>query len=248
MLSYKNSTKIIEESGVDTAIISVGATEQFGPYLPMHLDTLIAEKFAEAFGDVLNAYVLPTLPFNTSEEHASYKGTITVSPNVLTGMLEEMIVNLSKQGFKKFVLCNGHGGAYWEAAFVKHLNYKYPEMILITGHRHQAWEDALKETGIEGLKERHAGFLSVCTAMWLCPELVNVASMGSDIPIENNRFADYVSWDRLTKDGCWGKFEKGVYTEEQLAMIGKTFWTSFIEKRSERLKETLENAYQIKMC
>ncbi|MGN1400795.1 MAG: creatininase family protein [Bacillus sp. (in: firmicutes)] len=71
----------------------------------MHLETF-------AFGEVLGGYVLPTIPFNTLEEHANYKGTITVSLNVLTSMLEEIIVNLSRQGFKKIVLCNGHGGAY----------------------------------------------------------------------------------------------------------------------------------------
>ncbi len=75
------------------------------------------------FGELLNSYVLSTIPFNTSEEHANYKGTITVSPTALTAMLEEIIVNLERQGFKKFVLCNGHGGAYWEASFVKHMNF-----------------------------------------------------------------------------------------------------------------------------
>ncbi len=95
MLSYKNSTKVIKDSQTVTAILSVGATEQFGPYLPMHLDTLIAEHQAAVFGERLNAYVLPTLPFNTSEEHANQIGTVTVSPTVISMMLEEIIVNLS---------------------------------------------------------------------------------------------------------------------------------------------------------
>ncbi|WP_234417327.1 MULTISPECIES: creatininase family protein [unclassified Lysinibacillus] len=81
MLSYKSSTREIDESGTETAVLSVGATEQFGPNLPMHLDTLIAEIYAKSFGEALNAYVLQTIPFNTSEEHANCKGTITVSPN-----------------------------------------------------------------------------------------------------------------------------------------------------------------------
>lgn len=247
MLSYKNSTREIDESGTETAVLSVGATEQFGPNLPMHLDTLIAEIYAKSFGEALNAYVLPTIPFNTSEEHASCKGTITVSPNVLTSMLEEIIVNLNRQGFKKFVLCNGHGGAYWESAFVKHINFKYPELILITTYRHLAWEEALKDVGLEELKEVHAGLLSVCTAMWLCPELVKLKSMGSDVPPENRKFADYIFWDKLTKDGCWGKFEDSIYTPKQLAEMGEAFWTSFISKRSENLKLILEEAYLRKM-
>jgi len=247
MLNFKNSTTEVSDSGTDIAILSVGATEQFGPYLPMHLDTLIAEKYAEHYGEVLNAYVLPTIPFNTSEEHANCKGTITVSPTVLTTMLEEIIVNLNRQGFKKFVLCNGHGGAYWESSFVKHMNYKYPELLVITTYRYLAWEEALEEVNLEGHNEMHAGLLSVCAAMWLCPELVKLESMGSDVPPENRKFADYIFWDKLTEDGCWGKFDKETYSPNQLAEIGEKFWTSFISKRGENLKDILEEAYLKKM-
>ncbi|WP_314589968.1 creatininase family protein [Paenibacillus terrigena] len=73
MLSFKNTTTEISNSGIDTVVLSVGATEQFGPNLPMHLDTLIAELYADAYGRELNAYVLPTIPFNTSEEHATLR-------------------------------------------------------------------------------------------------------------------------------------------------------------------------------
>jgi len=180
MLSYKNSTKVIKDSQTVTAILSVGATEQFGPYLPMHLDTLIAEHQATVFGERLNAYVLPTLPFNTSEEHANQIGTVTVSPTVLSMMLEEIIVNLHRQGFTQFILCNGHGGAYWESAFVKQVNFKYPEIVIIT------------------------------------------------------------------TDGCWGSFEPGVYSPDELATIGETFWTTFTEKRAEHLKETLTTAVRLR--
>jgi creatinine amidohydrolase len=233
---------------MDTAILSVGATEQFGPYLPMHLDTLIAELYADAFGRELNAYVLPTIPFNTSEEHANFKGTVTVSPNVLTAMLEDIVRSLTRQGFRKFVVCTGHGGSYWEGAFVKHINYKYPEIIVITANHnnHHAWEEAVAAAGFEGLNEIHGGLLSVCTAMWLCPELVKAQSMGSEVPADNRLYADYVGWDKLTEDGCWGKFDEGVYTPEVLAEKGEIFWSVFIKKRTEGLKEILEEGYRRK--
>ena len=54
MLSYHNSTKQLVESNIDTAIISVGSTEQCGPYLPFHLDTLLYCALNEnrSFGEV----------------------------------------------------------------------------------------------------------------------------------------------------------------------------------------------------
>src|SRR5690554_5870218 len=248
MLSYKNTTTEVASSGIDTVILSVGATEQFGPYLPMHLDTLIANLYAESYGKELNAYVLPTLPFNTSEEHANCIGTVTVSPNILTSMLEDIIVNLVKQGFKKFVVCTGHGGSYWEGAFVKYINYKYPQILIVPNHNnHNAWEKASKKAGLEGINEMHGGILSVCTALWLCPELVKPGSMGSDIPPENHLYADYMGWDKLTKDGCWGKFEEGSYTDEVLREKGQLFWETFIKYRTEGLKQILDEAYLRKM-
>ncbi|WHY22089.1 creatininase family protein [Paenibacillus sp. G2S3] len=248
MLSFKNTTLELSNSGMDTVVLSVGATEQFGPNLPMHLDTLIAELYADAYGRELNAYVLPTLPFNTSEEHANFKGTVTVSPNILTSMLEEIICNLIRQGFKKFLVCTGHGGSYWEGAFVKHINYKYPQIILITANHnnHNAWDEAVEAVGLENLNEMHGGLLSVCTGMWLCPELVKINSMGSDIPTENRMYADYFGWEKLTQDGCWGKFEEGNYTNEELAEKGRVFWNTFIQKRTQGLKEILEEGYRRK--
>ncbi|MCM3784566.1 creatininase family protein [Neobacillus mesonae] len=50
MLSYKNTTMELSQSAIDTAVLSVGATEQFGPNLPMDLDTLVAELYADAYG------------------------------------------------------------------------------------------------------------------------------------------------------------------------------------------------------
>ena len=111
MFSVDNSTMELSEAGIDTAILSVGATEQCGPHLPLNIDTLVAEYYARVWGEVLGAYVLPTLPFNTSEEHASFKGTVSLRPSTLMLVLEEVVGELRLQGFRKQVLTVGHGGA-----------------------------------------------------------------------------------------------------------------------------------------
>ncbi|WML50075.1 hypothetical protein RCG23_09625 [Neobacillus sp. PS3-34] len=83
--------------------------------------------------------------------------------------------------------------------------------------------------------------------LWLCPEYVKLESMGSDIPPENRMFSDYISWDKLTEDGCWGKFDKDSYPPEELAKIGKSFWNTFISGKCEGLKAVLEEAYHRKI-
>ncbi|AQQ54689.1 creatininase family protein [Planococcus lenghuensis] len=250
MLSYRNSTTEVADSGTDTVIIPIGATEQFGPYLPMHIDTLIVGQLAEAYGNALGGYVLPALPFNTSEEHASLKGTVTISPGVIMSLLEEIIMNLHRQGFRKFIICSGHGGAYWEPAFVKQMNFKYPELLMMAPpYRDEEAQAVAKEAaGLEELKEMHGGLLSVCTAMWLCPELVTLESMGSDVPAEHLKFIDHVPWEKLTGgSGNWGKFTAGEYSKEELAEKGEKFWTAYTAWKCDGLKEYVEEAYARKM-
>jgi creatinine amidohydrolase len=71
----------------------------------------VAGYYARAWGEVLGAYVLPTLPFNTSEEHASFRGTVSLAPTTVMRMLEEVVEGLRGQGFRKQVLTVGHGGS-----------------------------------------------------------------------------------------------------------------------------------------
>ena len=131
MFSVNNSTRDLSEAGIDTAILSVGATEQCGPHLPLNIDTLVAEHYARAWGELLGAYVLPTLPFNTSEEHATFKGTVSLRPSTLMLVLEEVVRELRIQGFRKQVLTVGHGGALWVGAFVKHVNRRFGDAVVV---------------------------------------------------------------------------------------------------------------------
>ena len=134
MFSVNDSTKDLSDAGIDTAILSVGATEQCGPRLPLNIDTLVAEYYARAWGQMLGAYVLPTIPFNTSEEHASFKGTVSLSPSTMMLVLEEVVDGLRTQGFRKQVLTEGRGGALWVGAFIKHVNRRFADVV-VDAHR-----------------------------------------------------------------------------------------------------------------
>ena len=134
MFSVNNSTKDLSEAGIDTAIVSLGATEQCGPHLPLHTDTLTAEYYARAWGHALGAYVLPTIPFNTSEEHASFRGTVSLSPSTLMMVLEEIVEGLRGQGFRKQVQTVGHGGSLWLGTFLKHVNRLFGDIVVVDAH------------------------------------------------------------------------------------------------------------------
>lgn len=246
MLSYHNSTKQLVESNIDTAIISVGSTEQCGPCLPFHLDTLLAQHFSEAWGEVLDAYVLPTLPFNTAEEHSSFKGTITLRPQTVMLVLEEVVQALRAQGFRKQVLTVGHGGSWWMDAFIKDINWKYRDIIVVNAHAGAApiWEQALEVAGLPK-SDIHGGIVSKAIASYLAPDDVQLGEFGADVADELLAHNGYVTWEKITRDGSWG-----AYTEDDAnlatAESGRKLLTYFIEHHGTQLKEHFARACQLK--
>jgi len=230
VFTANNSTTELSEAGTDTAIVSVGATEQCGPHLPLHLDTLVAEYYPRAWGKVVDAYVLPTLPFNTSEEHTSFKGTVSLSP--ATVMLEEIVEGLRGQGFRKQVLTVGHGGSLWLGAFVKHVNRRLEDTVLVDAHRGAGpvWEEALRQSGLADRGEVYGGAVSRAVALYLAPRSVTDGAYGERIPEQLQAYADYVVWERITPDGSWGRddpaTDKGLATAE----AGRTLLEYFVKE------------------
>jgi creatinine amidohydrolase len=248
VFSVNNSTKELSDAGIDTAILSVGATEQCGPHLPLNIDTLVAEYYARAWGEVLGAYVLPTMPFNTSEEHASFGGTVSLSPSTMMLVLEEVVDGLRAQGYRKQVLTVGHGGALWVGAFVKHVNRRFGDVVVVDAHREAApvWEQALRKSGMAGRGEVHGGALSRALALYLAPRAVKEGAYGTRVPERMEAFADYVGWERFAPDGSWGRYEPEADDAVATAEVGRILLEHFVKEQGGRLKEHLEEACRLK--
>jgi creatinine amidohydrolase len=247
MLTFENSTKELSEAAIDTAIISVGSTEQCGPSLPFHIDTLVASYFARAWGEALNAYVLPTLPFNTSEEHSAFRGTITVRPATIMLMLEEVVGVLREQGFRKQVLTVGHGGSLWMPAFIKQINHQFKDIVLVSAHQggDDLWVQALEHSGFGGRSELHGGAQSRALALFLAPGSVSDGAYGREIPEAMMEYADYVGWEKITPDGSWGRYGDGD-ADTATAEAGRRLLEYFTEHQARRLVKHMEEACRIK--
>ncbi|MBB3111623.1 creatinine amidohydrolase [Paenibacillus phyllosphaerae] len=95
-------------------VLPVGAIEQHGPHMPVYTDTLIGESFMAAAFDCLPEdapiWLLPSIGYGKSTEHAGHPGTITLSAKTLMAVLEDIAVSLARSGFRKLLLFNTHGG------------------------------------------------------------------------------------------------------------------------------------------
>lgn len=92
----------------------LGAVEQHGPHLPLSTDSVVATAVAEAavaaVGDELDVWLLPTLEYTKSNEHAWSPGTVWLSARTLLAVLDDLGRCVATTPARRLVFLNGHGG------------------------------------------------------------------------------------------------------------------------------------------
>ncbi|NLS44212.1 MAG: creatininase family protein [Firmicutes bacterium] len=92
----------------DVIIIPVGSTEQHGGHLPLGTDTFVANTLAEGASEQTGAIIAPPVWYGWSPHHMVLPGTVTIRPEILIGLLFDIIEALAHHGAEKFVVINGH--------------------------------------------------------------------------------------------------------------------------------------------
>lgn len=108
-LSYPS---VHEQNENAVVVLPLGAIEQHGPHMAVSTDTDLVTYIARAAEELLPAKVLlcPTLPFGSSHHHLSFGGTISINPALYTNVIVDLVGSLLRNGFRRIVLLNGHGG------------------------------------------------------------------------------------------------------------------------------------------
>ncbi len=96
------------------SILPIGAMEQHGYHLPVGTDNYQIETMcrlaAERVAETVGAVVLPCVRYGSTTSTRFFPGTVNVSPAILIRYLLAMIDALYRQGFRRFIIANGHGG------------------------------------------------------------------------------------------------------------------------------------------
>jgi len=95
--------------GDDRIVVPVGSTEQHG-FLSLATDVILAERVAVEAAEPLGVPVLPVLPFGVAPGFTAYPGTVSLRMETLVAVLSDALDALHGQGFRRFLVVNGHGG------------------------------------------------------------------------------------------------------------------------------------------
>ncbi len=109
-------------------ILPIGAIEQHGPHLPISTDTLCAEQMALDLAERTNMLVAPPFSYGyrsrpTSGGGQTFPATTSLRGATLMALVEDILKELVRSGFKKIILLNWH---------VENQNFIYESAFLVT--------------------------------------------------------------------------------------------------------------------
>jgi creatinine amidohydrolase len=93
----------------DRVVLPIGSTEQHG-YLSLETDNILAERVSAEAAEPLGVLVLPVLAYGLTPSFASYPGSPSLRLGTFVEVLRDLLDSLHGQGFRRFLLVNGHGG------------------------------------------------------------------------------------------------------------------------------------------
>ena len=208
----------VAESGMDTAILPIGSTEQHGPHLPLSTDSQIAAAVARGVADRLGAFLLPTIEYGNSDVHAGYRGTVSIQPETLQSLVLDIGRELQAQGFRRIIVLNTHGGNLILRIAVRELNRSGPAgyKVLLAQPTDLA-APTLRQ--IIGTLERevHAGELETSLLLHLAPEQVGRERPDSDLEFGADLY-NYTLTRYAVAQGVWGVSSQATAKKGALAL------------------------------
>jgi creatinine amidohydrolase len=101
----------------DAAVLPFGATEPHNLHMPYGTDTFQVDAIGRqacrrAYEAGARVLLLPTIPFGVNTNYFEVPGALACSllPTTLLHIITDIVDSLERQGVRKLVLLNGHGG------------------------------------------------------------------------------------------------------------------------------------------
>lgn len=184
-----------------TIILPVGSVEQHAKHLPLGTDSFLAQHIAEDVAKLTGTLIAPPLWVGWAPHHMAYTGTITLRPETLTQVIEDMCESLVYHGFEKIIIINGHREANLppiKIAMAKVRN-KTGAFIAIADPFYINHEKGKELSEVEAGGIGHAEELEASQMFHLLPELCDPSQAAKNIP-DNHPYLQHdphVEGDRM---------------------------------------------------
>jgi len=190
-LTSPQFVKAVEQSG-GVCVIPLGIIEKHATHLPLGTDLFEARASVIRAAEKEYAVVFP--PYYTGQifEAKHQPGTIAYSNELMWKMLEETCAELARNGLKKIILFNGHGGStyfldyFCQSQLAAEKDYI---VVLFQSGPDQALDreiNALKSAKLDG----HAGEEETAMMSFIRPDLVDTGNLAGESGADQRRLAE----------------------------------------------------------
>ena len=179
-----------EVAGLDrdstVLILPLGSVEQHGRHMPLGTDTLLAHAVSLAAAEkAANTVVMPPPWYGFSAHHMHFAGSVTLRPETLIAVAEDVVGSVVKHGFRRILIVNGHGGnggvIDMLASTLGHRHYGVARIAALTYFQLAAQSIAELRTSEPG-GMGHAGEFEAAMMLHVRPELVHLEKAVSVYP------------------------------------------------------------------
>jgi creatinine amidohydrolase len=178
----------VEKAG-GVCVIPLGIIEKHGPHLPLGTDLFEVREVVTTAAKKEYAIVFPPYYFGQIFEARHQPGTMAYSPELIWKMLEETCNELSRNGIKKIILANGHGGStsflqyFCQAQLASQRDYV---VVMFRGGSDPVLDkeiESLQKASLDG----HAGEEETSMMYFIRPDLVNQQAIKTQSGLDQAR-------------------------------------------------------------
>ena len=171
-----------------TCLLPFGILEKHGPHLPLGTDLLNVRYASLRAVEQEFAVVFPEYYFGQIFEAKHEPGTVAYSMDIQLKLLQETADEMARNGCKKIIIVNGHGGNSYLLPYFAQAQLDRPHdyvLYVLDGERSRPGGPAKKSSGID----YHAGENETSNTIVSRPDLVHLDRAKSESGADLNRLS-----------------------------------------------------------
>lgn len=166
------------ERSAYTCILPIGVLEKHGPHVPIGSDLIHVREWARRATAREYAVVFPDYFYGQINEAKHQPGTFALPSRLVWDMLETTCDEIARNGFKKIIIINGHGGnIYLLRYFIQAQLERRRDYVV---YLHDPAPDSVQNEKVARMRKSdpsydgHAGERETSTMLYLRPDLVQL--------------------------------------------------------------------------
>jgi len=227
-LTAKEFEKAVKKTR--TCILPMGIIERHGSHSPLGTDMINVIGVCNRAAEIEPFVVFPPFYFGQIYEAKCQWGTITLPPKVLIDLLISVLDEIGRNGFKKIVIVNGHGGNNYLIPFLAQtlLGEEKPYTLYTFDYYNEPdFNDFMKQISASKDFDGHGGEIETSHVMANEPGWVKM-KMETDVKLSEKRLARWKNIPNKTSSPIWfyayaPQHYEGMNTKKATAEKGRKF-------------------------